>query len=312
LGKQGPQPNPLQIAINLAQIDLQARISIPVQGVEGGWHIYPRLFGLMVNIELQEHDSSPYIAVVSASVAMPECHADFTQCFKAFLRLYDADRKPERVLAFVRRYGVADFCPHPYRDGNEPDGGAAIPWRSSFWCDECQWGSAVPRLERVESYVRCARQLRAALTIAAELRLNRRKHSKTDVNALYFDDLESDSFFYSLTVPEQWHELASVAYCWLERSQPRLWPSLVDDGKGVNVQIHPSTLLQLLAVQFLAAITATKGVYKCHDCREPFQRDRQPRSDHPPRCDECVRLRKNERNQAYSNKPKPLQELPEK
>jgi hypothetical protein len=283
-----------------ALIDLQATIRIPMAGVPPFWLVNPYAPLTMAQAVLKQHDDEWCIEVVQAST-WAESHADINQCLEDFVRLFDATQEPGRVLAFVHEYGFADFCPHAYKNGGVEGLRTSIPWQPFSNCPQCDFGKTLPRRELVRAYVMCARQLRAALKLADDLRIAeatakewREKvtgiqktaaHSE-DVKSLFFDEFDP-GFFYALEVEKQWEQLAYVAYSWLDRAKPEIWPSVAKDGNGVSIQIRAYTLLKILALQFSAAISAPERCYICDVCLNPYQPDRKPRRDKRALCRIC-------------------------
>jgi hypothetical protein len=287
-------------AMQAAEIDLEAELRMPIMGVAPFWQVNPYYPGLLVEAVLEDSGKGTHIAVVPASIAT-ETHAKLDQCLGAFLRLSDVDRQPKRVLAFVRRYGLAGFCPHAYEQGGSEGLRTAIPWRLFSDCPDCKAGGPLNRREPIRAYIMCSRQLRAALKLAAALRiaeaeakekqvkvkgLHRSAHS-ADVRSLFFDEYD-EAFFFALEFEKQWEQLAFVAHSWLDWSKPPIWPSVAKDGNGVSVQIRAYTLMHLLALQFSAAISSKEGWYVCDVCSHLFARKRRPRAGSRRLCPICA------------------------
>jgi hypothetical protein len=302
MGTRRQDERQYRIDLDRGQINLKAALRIPIRSLKPFWLINPYFPVTMTQAVLQQHGDEWCIVIVQGSTwAQP--HMDLNHCLRDFLGLFDAEHEPEKVLAFVQKYGFADFCPHPYEEASDSLP-MSIPWRMFSECPLCD-PTKLPRRELVRAYVMCARQLRAALRLVAHLRigvkLNERRHAE-DVSALYFGQPKTDWFF-DLETGFQWQQLTYVSYAWLNRAAPEIWPVVSKNGDGVSVQIFAKTLIEILALQFTAAITATEGLYVCDECEHPFEKDRKPRSDRDTLCTTCaVDRKKKQLRLAYKEK----------
>jgi len=217
----------------------------------------------------------------------------------AFLKL--AAAPPEKIVDFVRRWGILSVCAHGRPSSHLPtcrplgsSEGGSVSW--SGW-------------EPLHSWYFYARQARAMLGVLIDLRLGDMP-KETDWRAIIggplgyanmmpadYDLLDHDpelGMFRSIDGHRQ--VLANYVTSWLDMAGLHPEMHWDPDAEGPQIVLVPTwgglsdmapTLFGILAAQLAAAIASPGGLYYCTECGVPFRPQRKPRYDRDAYCHQC-------------------------
>lgn len=213
-------------------------------------------------------------------------------CLDAFIRLHDAPS--EKILRFAGKYGVLDVCRHWQLSGHHQN---CWPLEHGF---PIGWAP-------LEPWYRYARELWAALSIAAQLGLDR-PGRQADWDAVVAADVsgrpaiseigptprDARTFLLHASVPKataslelQRKALTLVAKHWL--GYGRCKPDVhLDHRQAFATILQYEGLAGTLAVKFLAALLSPTGIYICDECNNPYvPPKRRPPAGRRHYCPEC-------------------------
>jgi hypothetical protein len=232
-------------------------------------------------------------------------------CLEAFIRLHDAS--PEKVRAFAEQWGPLLLCRHhkPYLHHE-----LCMPL-----VDRALRINAV-NAEPVEAWNRYARQLRAILSAAANLRLDQRAQpddweaivgaepiarpplttpeetelampcSSDHRETMYTLDAPADEWWPEHVRERTLHtERAALGECldnWRRYGGVELYTIWWEDEQAPFTTVMSEGLPGVLAHQLIVAITSPEGVSRCDGCGEPYMPLRRPRSDRKHYCPACA------------------------
>jgi hypothetical protein len=197
-----------------------------------------------------------------------------------------AERKPRRILAYARQWGVLNICEHglPVTHSKRPpfqDDLSAPPFLFScatqFTTDVC--------CEPLSAWRRFAREAQGLLNIAA--RLHQGDPGRPEDWEAIGDWWQYQSF-YELRPEEQWGILAERVDDWLALGDVR--PTINwSNGRLALTLSHHGMLFGALAAQLLLTIGRTSGLAICSECGSPYPPLRRPTRGQRNFCPECGR-----------------------
>lgn len=218
-------------------------------------------------------------------------------CLWPFLRLKTAT--DQQIASFAVKWGVLGICKHGRpgtHDSCDPMLVATESWagqaKPGWWYDSWYWEPLEAwrvRAGRFAAYLSIALDLRQGNTpriddwlitegeLAAETVNNAPQGWQANWVAQFMTAVLQDAAIYPLV---RWNDATPGFRVTLGRAG-LLAPSSASIGYGWK----ENTLFSALAAQLVVAAAAP--LYRCDECRSPFQAQRRPRSDRRRYCPEC-------------------------